>query len=276
MRAVRNTAHRSRNSKHESCAHPSDGHSLKPSSLPSACDSPAHECQQIRSQNGATIPAPCTGCQRDKRSATKMHRCWCSCPSNPPAQIASTRGRTSFRTYISRAARLSEGGGGGARAGSYQRRVVSPGGGGGAAAAEIDSIPEASLASHCLMRAYMRSAGPTPDDTKMHLFSPLRTTRFEPPSDSQCITTSPFSVFGLAAQKAYTPVCRAYASVLMASTTERGRGSPRLPGAGLFLSGTSLAMAAASACDKTLESSRVAGMPMQSGSVTKKQIVSRG
>lgn len=85
---------------------------------PPACDSPLHECQQIRSQKGAKSPYPAIGWYLPRLSATAMQISRCCTPSSPPSQMATTRGRTSLRTYTSSAARLTEGGGGGARTGS--------------------------------------------------------------------------------------------------------------------------------------------------------------
>ena len=84
------------------------------SRTPPTCASPWQLCQQTCWQKGATMPAPWIGCQSESVLATARHSCWCRRPSKPPAQISSTRGRTSRRTKSSSAARLMDGGGGGA------------------------------------------------------------------------------------------------------------------------------------------------------------------
>ena len=76
--------------------------------------SPWQLCQQMRWQKGATMPAPTMGCQFESVLATARQTFWCRLPSSPPAQMSSTRGRTSRRTKSSSAARLMDGGGGGA------------------------------------------------------------------------------------------------------------------------------------------------------------------
>ena len=84
------------------------------SRTPPICASPWHECQQMRWQKGETMPAPAMGCHLPSDWATARQSFWCRLPSSPPAQMSSTRGRTSRRTKSSSAARLMEGGGGGA------------------------------------------------------------------------------------------------------------------------------------------------------------------
>ena len=80
----------SRKSRHGNCAHPSDGHVAKPSSLPPAWLSPWHELQQMFSQNGETTPAPAIGWYEPSVSATSMQTFWCCRPSMAPEQSAMT------------------------------------------------------------------------------------------------------------------------------------------------------------------------------------------
>jgi len=81
-----------------SCAQPSLGQLRKPSSFPPAWLSPSHECQQMRSQKGDTMPAPTIDWKELSVCATARQISRCDSPSSPPLQMASTRGRTSRRT----------------------------------------------------------------------------------------------------------------------------------------------------------------------------------
>ena len=67
------------------------------------------------------------------------------------------------------------------------------------------AIPSASLASQGRRCAYMRSARPCPEATRMQRLYPFLKTRLAPPGSIQCILTSPLAVFGVPAQKAETP-----------------------------------------------------------------------
>lgn len=66
--------------------------------FPPAWLSPSHECQQMRSQKGETMPAPVIDWKELSVSATPRQISRCASPSSPPLQMATTRGRTSRRT----------------------------------------------------------------------------------------------------------------------------------------------------------------------------------
>ena len=130
------------------------------------------------------------------------------------------------------------------------------------------SRPDASLDSHGRRCAYMCMRGPVLLVISTHRTSFLRNLSCSPSSVGQWRTTKslPSGTAGLRPQKLMTPCCLANAMKLIASTMLRGSGSPREPGAGYRSYGTSYAAAAASTCESTRASLRVAGRPMHSGS----------
>ena len=158
-----------------------------------------------------------------------------------------------------------------------------------AAAAETVRIPSARCESQARKWAYMREFRPGAEETRMQRVSPSGNTKLEPPIVIQWVVIAPFSVLGVAAQKEVTPChvlggfkvvrllmnkvfesrqrayCLANAIIDIASSVECGLGRPPAPGAMLSLSGTWAAMAAASECVRTRESSLVAGKLRQRG-----------